>query len=172
MRNTIYLDMDGVVADWNAGVEEILGYVKEDPNAHYPDEDWERIKGNERMYRDLPVMKNAQELVNLARRFRDRLGWKLLFLSATPKGNDVPWSFWDKCMWAQKNFPDIPVHFGPYAKDKQVHAKVGDILVDDRRSNITEWRNRGGIGIEVKTGDLTEAINSLRVLYDQKLSGR
>jgi 5'(3')-deoxyribonucleotidase len=172
MKHTIYLDMDGVVADWNAGVRDILGYTKEDPNAHYPDEDWNRIKTNERMYRDLPVMKNAQDLVNIARQFRDRLGWRLLFLTAVPKGNDVPWAFWDKCNWAQKNFPDVPVHFGPFAKDKQVHAVEGDILVDDRRSNVEQWRSKGGVGIEVTEGDLGAAIIKLRLLFDQKLSGR
>lgn len=170
MRKTIYLDMDGVVADWNSGVKEVLGYEK-DPNAQYPDEDWEKIKSNERVYRDLPVMANAPELVNIARRFRDRLGYRLLFLTAVPKGNDVPWAFWDKCIWAQHYFPDIPVHFGPFAKDKQTHAEEGNILVDDRKSNIEQWRNKGGIGIEVVNGDLTDAINRLRLIYDQKISG-
>lgn len=172
MRNTIYLDMDGVVADWNAGVYDILGYTKEDPNAHYPDEEWEKIKSNDRMYRDLPVMAGAQDLVKIARRFRDQLGWKLLFLTAIPKGNDVPWAFYDKMLWTQKHFPDIPVHFGPFAKDKQHHCKDGDILIDDRKSNIEEWRSRGGIAIEVHEGDLNNAIIKLRLLLDQKLSGR
>jgi 5'(3')-deoxyribonucleotidase len=162
--NTIYLDMDGVVADWNRGVADILGYTREDPNAHYPNADWAKIKSNERMYLNLPVMKDAQKLVDLATVFRDQLNWRLLFLSAAPKGNDVPWAFWDKCMWAQKNFPGIPVHFGPFAKDKQVHCKPGDILVDDRNSNITEWRKAGGLGIEVFTGRYDEAVEELKTV--------
>lgn len=172
MKNTIYLDMDGVMADWNSGVADIIGYRKEDSNTRYPTEDWEKIKSNERIYRDLPVMEQAQELATIARQFRDRLGWGLLFLTAVPKGNDVPWAFWDKCLWAQKHFSDIPVHFGPFAKDKQTHVKSGDILIDDRHSNIEEWRNKGGIGIEVFDGDLSAAILRLRLLFDQKVAGR
>jgi hypothetical protein len=168
--NTFYLDMDGVIADWNAGVRDILGYIKEDPNAHYPDKEWNRIKDNERMYRDLPIMAQAGALISLAKAFESQLGWNVLFLSAVPKGNDVHWAFWDKCLWAQKNFPGIPVHFGPFAKDKQVHCKPGDILVDDRRSNCEEWRAAGGIAVEVRTGKYEDAINEIKTLLATHLA--
>jgi len=34
-----------------------------------------------------------------------------------------------------------------YAKDKQKEAAPNHILIDDRKSNIDEWRANGGIGI-------------------------
>ena len=37
--------------------------------------------------------------------------------------------------------------FGPYSKDKWQHCNAGDILIDDRQSNIDEWRAAGGIAI-------------------------
>lgn len=169
-KNTLYLDMDGVVADWNAGVFQILGYTLKNHNDHYPDEDWEKIKNNARLYRDLPLTKNADELVNLARKFRDQLGWDLNFLTAVPHGNDVPWAFYDKFTWAQKYFPDIPVHFGPYSKDKWKHCKAGDILVDDKPSNIVEWRKAGGVTIEVTPSELDDAIIRLRVHLERRLA--
>ena len=168
-KNTFYLDMDGVVADWNAGVKDILGYANKDANTHYSDEDWNKIKENQRMYRDLPVMPDADVLVNVARQFRDKLGWDLMFLTAVPKGNDVHWAFYDKMTWAQKHFPDIPVHFGPYAKDKYIHCKPGDILVDDRHSNITAWKEAGGIGVEVDIDDLNDTIIRVRYLLHKYL---
>ena len=64
-----------------------------------------------------------------------------------PKGNDVKWSFYDKVVWAQQHFPDIAVMFGPYSKDKHVHCMSGDILIDDRLSNIEEWAAAGGNAI-------------------------
>lgn len=163
---TIYLDMDGVVADWNQGVYDILGWVKADANAHYDPKDWKKVTDNKRIYGQLPVMDKAEELANLARRFRDELGWQVLFLTAVPKGNDVHWAFWDKCQWAQKYFPDIPVHFGPFAKQKCEHCKTGDILVDDRRSNCSEWRDAGGIAIEVIGPDLGPAISELSQIFE------
>lgn len=163
--------MDGVMADWNKGVYDILGWVKSDPNAQYSEADWAKVTSNHRIYGQLPVMDKAEELANLARRFRDELGWQILFLTAVPKGNDVHWAFWDKCQWAQKYFPDIPVHFGPFAKQKCEHCKPGDILVDDRRSNCSEWRGANGVAVEVTGPDLAPAIAELFQIF-QNLKGQ
>jgi hypothetical protein len=61
----------------------------------------------------------------------------------------VHWAFWDKILWAQERYPDIPVHFGPYSEDKQKHCVPGDILVDDRPDNCQSWRDAGGIAVRV-----------------------
>jgi hypothetical protein len=165
-KNTFYLDMDGVVADWTGSVDKILGYHLSTHDVLYPQEDWEKLKEYQRFYRDLDLLPQANQLVNLARQFRDKLGWNLLFLTAIPHENDFHWAIWDKCEWAQRHFPDIPVHFGPYAKDKHVHCEAGDILVDDRHSNIVEWREAGGIGIEVYKDDAESALIQVRMQFD------
>ena len=170
-KNTVYLDMDGVIADFDAGIKKILGYSEQDTNIHYPDSDWAKIRKNQRLYLDLPQMPNARNIIDIARAFKYDLGWELLFLSAIPTGNDMPWSFWDKCQWAQKNFPDIPVHFGPYAHDKHKHCKPGDILVDDRTSSILEWKKAGGLAIEVKINKYDEAVKEFdQLLYQAMLN--
>ena len=71
-----------------------------------------------------------------------------MFLTAVPRNNDVKWAFYDKMIWASNYFPDIPVMFGPYSHDKHVHCQPGDVLIDDRTSNCTEWRRAGGIAIQ------------------------
>ena len=162
--NTLYLDMDGVMADWNQGVRDIVGYDK-DPNAHYADDEWAKIVANERIYRDLPPTPWALDLAKIARRFRDDLGWRLLFLTAVPKGNDVPWAFYDKTQWGMRYFPDIAVHFGPFARQKQEHCQKGDILVDDRKANCREWTAREGIAIEVVLNQELMALEELTKLY-------
>jgi 5'(3')-deoxyribonucleotidase len=169
---TLYLDMDGVVADWDQFAAEYIGRPRkpnpEDPagEGRWAQEDWIKIREYKRFYRDLPLMSHAVELVDLARKFRDEKGWELLFLTAIPRGNDMHWAFYDKFIWAGKYFPDIPVHFGPYSHDKQVHCQPGDILVDDRSSNIDEWRGRQGIGIRVEYLDMPHAIAELQAVYD------
>ena len=80
-----------------------------------------------------------------------------MFLTAVPKGNDVKWAFYDKVNWATTRYPDIPVMFGPYSHDKHVHCKFGDVLIDDRTSNCTEWRNAGGIAIQHR-GDVENTL--------------
>jgi hypothetical protein len=49
---TLYLDMDGVVADFDEYAAQTLGTL---PGSHgiYPDELWNKIAENKRLYRDL-----------------------------------------------------------------------------------------------------------------------
>lgn len=168
--NTFYLDMDGVVADWESAAAGFLGRPMRDPDTltHYRNtaEEWARIKTQSRFYRTLPLMPRVDELVSLARAFRDQLGFQLLFLTAVPKDDDVPWAFSDKVMWAQEHFPDIPVHFGPHSWDKHRHFKAaGDILVDDRPDNCAQWRERGGTAFKVDSNDLGTVIPSIAALF-------
>lgn len=144
--NTLYLDMDGVVADFDAYAYKVLRFGPS--QGIYPDEKWGKLKSNPRLYRDLEKTPYADELVFQCSVFAKRNNFELKFLTAVPKNNDLPWTFYDKVKWVEKNgFDTIPVMFGPYSKDKHTHCKVGDILIDDRTSNIEEWTAAGGYGI-------------------------
>ena len=176
LTNTFYLDMDGVVADWDTAASQFLGRPTRgaDPRTHYKNtpEEWQRIKTQSRFYRDLPLMPRCSELVDLARRYRDGLGWKLLFLTAVPKDDDVPWAYYDKVLWAQIHFPDIPVHFGPHSWDKAKHCTQGDMLVDDRPDNCSSWINAGGLAVQVLNNDLGSAIKQVAFDLNRRMSLR
>ncbi len=150
---TLYLDMDGVVADFDEYAARTLGVPPS--QGIYPDEVWYKLASNARLYRDLVKTPYADELVFQCSKIAKQLDYALKFLTAVPKGNDVPWAFYDKVMWAQKYFPTVPVMFGPYSKDKWRHCRPSDILVDDRESNIAEWRVAGGIAIHHVNIDTT-----------------
>lgn len=169
-KKTLYLDMDGVVADWNKGAREIVGYATSDPKQVYPDHDWEKIKQHEHFYLELDRLPLADELVDLARKFRDDLGWGLRFLTAIPHLNDMPMAFSDKVRWAEKYYPDIPVTFGPYSRDKHHHAKAGDILIDDRKDNCQDWEKAGGKAIHVDSTNLKKTIQTLEEIYKKSQS--
>jgi len=66
-------------------------------------------------------------------------------LTALPHDYSVPFASYDKVLWAQERFPDIPVLFGPFSHDKWRHCEPGDILIDDRVSNCEEWIRAGGL---------------------------
>lgn len=168
MNKTLYLDMDGVVVDFQAGAAQVLGYRLDDPSAFYPEEDWKKLSACEHWFADLPKMAGADILVEIARCFREDLNYRVLFLTAIPHNNDIPWAFHDKIKWAEKYYPDIPVHFGPYSDDKQHHCKPHDILVDDRRDNCEQWTTAGGIAIHVL--DVHQAIYQLEDMLEHKLS--
>lgn len=142
---TLYLDMDGVVADFNAYARSVLKKIE--IGQQWPHEDWVKLRDNERLYLNLPKTSYADTLVETATEIASNQQWRLLFLTAVPKNNDVHWAFIDKVTWARIRYPWVPVHFGPFSHNKHVHAAVGDILIDDRTSNIVDWNAVGGIGI-------------------------
>ena len=72
-NNTLYLDMDGVVADWDQAAADFIGRPRK-PNPEDPDgegrwahEDWQKIRDNHRFFSTLPLMPFARELVAVAR---------------------------------------------------------------------------------------------------------
>jgi 5'(3')-deoxyribonucleotidase len=158
---TIYLDMDGVVADFDEYAARTLGIPPS--QGIYPNEVWYKLATNSRLYRDLVKTPYADKLVFQCSVIAKQQGYELKFLTAVPKGNDVPWAFYDKVIWAQKYFPGIPVMFGPFSKDKYIHCQPGDILIDDRTSNIEEWRVAGGLGILHR--DFDDTLAQLSKLY-------
>jgi 5'(3')-deoxyribonucleotidase len=167
---TIYLDMDGVLADFNTAAREFIKATKEEQEqaesaGRWPREKWATLRDQTHFYRHLPKMPQADELVTLARRFRDELNWELRILTAIPHSNDMHEVFHDKFLWIQDYYPDIRVHFGPYSEDKQLHAKPGDILVDDRTSNCLQWRSAGGLAVQVHSGKFQEALDQLYTLF-------
>jgi 5'(3')-deoxyribonucleotidase len=155
---TLYLDMDGVVADFNGYAEKLLGYRAYEER--WEEHEWQLISQNSRIYRDLNKTVEADFLVKYCMDLVVEKNWELKFLTAVPRNNDLAWAFTDKITWGRKHFPYIPVMFGPYSKDKWQHCTPGDILIDDRTSNIEEWTAAGGIGILHK-GDIDSTIASL-----------
>lgn len=161
--------MDGVVADWRAYVSRVIGYDLSDARAHYPDSDWAKIKDHDRIFRDLPKTQGADDLIAELRLWRDHWGYELVFLTAIPRDNEFPWTFWDKFTWAQRYYPDIPVWFGPYSGDKQLRSQPGHILIDDRSDNCQSWQQRGGLAIWVQEPSRVEpAIRELEALRAER----
>ena len=146
MEPTLYLDMDGVVADWETAIADILGY-KLIEGERWPDQDWRKIIQFQRVYRDIPLLPWALEFVDEAGKIARAANYAVKFLTAVPRRNDFPYAFEDKVHWANNHFPTIPVWFGPYSQDKQKRAAPGQVLVDDRMTNINEWIAQNGIGI-------------------------
>lgn len=142
--NTLYLDMDGVVADFNEYARVVHGF---NPAVEYPDHEWQKLAENKRLYRDLPKTPYADDLVEYCNRFANEHNMNFMFLTAVPKTNRLHWAFYDKVLWVQRYFSFVPVHFGPFSERKQEHCAPNDILIDDRPSNIDEWNNAGGYGI-------------------------
>lgn len=143
MSMDIYLDMDDVVADFKGYAERVLK-KRMDDGIRFPEPEWNRLKDNPRIYRDLGLKEGAQDLVHWCQEWCLQHNAGLYFLTALPRRNDIPYAPYDKVMWARKHFRGIPVFLGPFSGDKWKHCSPGDILIDDRASNCREWEAAGG----------------------------
>lgn len=146
---TIYIDMDGVVADFNAFIGSVLGRPVKWTDRSITPEEWEVVAAIDNVYYHLPLLKDATKLVGYCSQFKDE--YRVEFLTALPSKKLMPEVAGDKQKWVDKYFPGYKVNFGPYSTDKWKWCKPGDILIDDRSSNIIDWYEKGkGIGIYYK----------------------
>lgn len=168
-KHTLYLDMDGVLADFNTAAQEYFQATEEEHLAaaqrgRWPDTQWQKLIQVKNFYRLLPPMPQYQELLAIADKFAQLPDWRVAILTAIPKGNDMPDVFQDKFEWIQQYCPQYRLYFGPYSNDKHNHCLPGDILVDDRTSNCQQWRTAGGIAIQVLPNQYSQALNELNQL--------
>ena len=151
-RRTIYIDMDGVVADFNSYVSNLLGRQIGWDQDDLISQEWDVLAKTPNLYRHLPLIEDSVRMVELCKSFSSRVNVE--FLTAIPRQTTMPSAKQDKIEWITDFFPGIPVNFGPFSKDKKNWARPGDILIDDKLSNIEEWEAAGGIPIH-HLGDYT-----------------
>ena len=146
----VYLDMDGVLADFFGGVEKMYGveHWKELTNDKTKDlkkEVIDRITGTD-FFATLPKFDDADGLIDMIKKFT---GGKFS-INTSPLRGDRENSGKYKKVWIQNNIdtPDEIVVTGSkelYAKDKA--SGTPNILIDDRPINIQKWQAAGGYGI-------------------------
>ena len=166
---TIYIDMDGVVADFDSYVSALLGRpIGWGATQDLTDVEWERLASVDRLYFQMPLMPDATKLIAYIKSLSTR--FHVQFLTAVPRRSTIPSAKDDKQAWVDKYFPGMRMDIGPYSHHKQKWCKPGDILIDDRPSNIEQWTAVGGIAI-YHTGDVDDSIKRLNevVSYGRRL---
>lgn len=142
MIRKIFIDMDGVLADfdaWKETMKELHPEVMEEKMAM-----WELIAQVDHFFLNLDPTPWAYEMMDYLR----SLGVPLAILTALPRRLVIPQAEPDKQEWiASLIDPDLEFQIGPYAIDKQNFCEEGYVLVDDNKKNIDQWNARGGIGI-------------------------
>jgi hypothetical protein len=153
MRRQIFLDCDGVLADFACGAEAILGMT---PRAfekrHGPREFWKRLAAAEDFFGDLPPMPDARVLYEAVRHKHP------IVLTGLPRGG---WAEPQKRRWAERHFPGVPV-ITTMAALKHEHRHPGDVLVDDRDNHRRLWETEGGVFIHHK--DAASSVEALKTL--------
>jgi 5'-nucleotidase len=142
----IYLDLDGVMADFDTHFVEKFGV---DPQTLDDDVMWKMINGYQDFYANLPLMKDAVDLFEFL--LWGPAPWEpedVIILSACPRSNYKNAAI-QKRAWVRehlsKNITVIPM-MGGVNKALFMH-EPGDILIDDMEKNCKAWEELGGKAI-------------------------
>lgn len=145
----IYLDMDGVLADFSKGVLDLCGIAAEEKQDENPERDdmmWEQIKKIDHFYAKLDLMPGARELFDC---LYGKFGGRCEILTGIPKARrGILYAAEDKKEWVKRLLSDTVVVNAVFKAEKKNFVKgKGSILIDDLGQNIEEWREAGGTGI-------------------------
>jgi len=149
-KPTVYLDMDGVLADFFGGIEKMYGVenwkqLTNDKTKDLKKEVINRITGTD-FFATLPKFATADQLIALVKKFTGGT----FSINTSPLRGDHENSGKYKKVWIANNIeaPAEVVVTGrkeTYAKDKA--SGTPNILIDDRPINIQRWQTAGGYGI-------------------------
>ena len=149
-KPTVYLDMDGVLADFFGGVEKMYGVehwkqLTNDKTKDLKKEVIDRITGTD-FFATLPKFDSADQLITMVKEFTGGT----FSINTSPLRGDHENSAKYKRVWINNNIerPAEIVVTGrkeSYAKDKA--SGTPNILIDDRPVNIQRWQSAGGYGI-------------------------
>ena len=146
----LFLDADGVLADFDRGARRLLGMSAKDYIAKQGrGEFWKRLAKAKNFYGSLPQMPDAQRLFDAVKHLKPTI------LTGLPLGK---WAAPQKVEWAAEHFPGVPI-ITCMAADKHFHMHPGDVLVDDREKHRAAYEKAGVVFIHHKNAE-----NSLRQL--------
>ena len=145
----IYVDMDGVLADFFTEWGKLMGKdnwrdigIEQIPAA------LEKIRQTENFWLDLPLTKNAKNLLNLIKDVKGEYS-----ICSSPLPGD-PNSEPHKLEWIKKHLNFFPPKEVIITHDKPKYATQKDgtpnILIDDYGKNIASWEAAGGVGFKHK----------------------
>lgn len=137
----IYVDLDGVLADFDAHFPEVFGLSHQ---GMADDAMWATINAHPSYFLDMPACPGAIEFF----RGLETRNLRPIILTACPRTNYKNAAL-QKRQWVRqhlgKHVTVLPV-MGGRNKGLFMHAE-GDILIDDFITNVDAWRNLNGVGI-------------------------
>ena len=154
----LYLDCDGVLADFDKGATAVLGLPpKAFEKRHGLGRFWQKLAQAPDFYFSLPLEDDARELFDAVRHLDP------VILTGLPRGN---WAADQKVRWAAQHFPGTRI-ITTMARDKRNHARAGDVLVDDQLRHAHLWEEAGGIFIHHR--DVDESLEALSAYFEIRL---
>ena len=146
----IYVDMDGVLADFFGEWAKLMNvdHFTDINKQHDIDDALQKIRDTDDFWLRLPVLPQAKELLNLIKQVKGEY-----YICTSPLADD-PNSEKHKRTWVEKNLAFFPPKEVYVTHNKPQYATNEDgtpnILIDDYGVNINAWEAAGGIGFKYK----------------------
>jgi hypothetical protein len=147
----LYVDMDGVLADFDRHHEKHFG-IK--PSREKDNVDWEDVRSVPNFFRTIPPMLDAMQLWDGIKHM------KPIVLTGVPQSLREIASA-NKKAWVASHIPGNPKTICCRSKEKYLFAKAGDILIDDWEKYRYLWEGRGARWIAH-----TSAVDTLKQLEE------
>jgi hypothetical protein len=151
----LYLDMDGVLADFDKRALAILGMPSHVFEArHGTPAFWNTLQQSEDFYNSFDLMIDAPFLLDAVEHLKPTI------LTGLPMGT---WAEPQKRAWGKRTVPALPM-ITCRSKDKSLYCSPGDIIVDDRTEYRHLWEAKGGTWVHH-----TSAYDSIRQLRELRV---
>ena len=150
----LFLDADGVLADFDLAARQLLGLrSKEFIAKHGRGTFWKRLANAKNFYGGLAEMPDARLLFDAVKHLQPTI------LTGLPLGN---WAAPQKVEWAAEHFPGVPI-ITCMAADKHKHMHSGDVLVDDREKHRAAYEAAGVVFVHHKSAE--DSLTQLAKLF-------
>jgi hypothetical protein len=139
----IYLDMDGVIADFDKKYKELYNIAPKEADTYKTFDKFFTTFIAERQFAKLDLMPDAMELINYLR----SLPIPTEILSSTSSEKRDAEIREQKVEWLHKHNLTFPINLVPGKRLKRNFSNPNSLLIDDTAQNIDQWRAEGGVGI-------------------------
>ncbi len=134
----LFVDLDGVLADLDGQYEKLFGVR---PDKKLDNIDWSVVGTVPDFYLNLPPMDDMHILWNFVCDMRP------IILTGVPNEEKVPEAADNKRQWVRTHIGSNVEVRCCRSSEKCLHAKPGDILIDDWEKYRSRWEKAGGIWI-------------------------
>jgi hypothetical protein len=146
----LFVDMDGVLADFDAHYKAVFGVLADKALDNV---DWKAVRGVKDFYLHIPPMPDMRDLWSYIAQLRP------IVLTGVPAS--VPEAPANKIGWVRRHLSDQVEVRCCLSKEKCLHAAPGDVLIDDWEKYRGLWLAKGGRWITH-----TSAESSIRQLQE------
>lgn len=142
MQRGLYLDMDGVIADFDSHAIEALGI---NPRETAPSAFWAAVDAHGDFWGQMPLMPGAKRHVEFLRFLRP------VVLTGLPSTGTERAAASKRALILEHFGLWLPVICCASKDKKNAMVAMGDVLVDDNHDNCRRWEKAGGVAVQFQS---------------------